>query len=86
MGKDKKLTTTAGCPVAHNQNVMTAGPRGPQLTPAQQTVLFENTARSLGDAPREIKVRHIGNCLKANPAYGKGVADALKIPLSDVSA
>jgi hypothetical protein len=20
MGKDKKLTTTAGCPVAHNQN------------------------------------------------------------------
>jgi len=31
MGKDKKLTTTAGCPVAHNQNVMTAGPRGPQL-------------------------------------------------------
>jgi len=27
----KKLTTNTGCPVAHNQNVMTAGPRGPQL-------------------------------------------------------
>jgi len=27
----KKLTTGAGCPVADNQNVMTAGPRGPQL-------------------------------------------------------
>ena len=27
----RKLTTNAGCPVAHNQNVMTAGPRGPQL-------------------------------------------------------
>jgi catalase len=27
----KKLTTNAGCPVAHNQNVQTAGPRGPQL-------------------------------------------------------
>ncbi|MCB2021802.1 MAG: catalase, partial [Burkholderiaceae bacterium] len=27
----KKLTTNAGCPVADNQNVMTAGPRGPQL-------------------------------------------------------
>ncbi len=27
----KKLTTAGGCPVAHNQNVMTAGPRGPQL-------------------------------------------------------
>lgn len=27
----KKLTTAAGCPVADNQNVKTAGPRGPQL-------------------------------------------------------
>jgi catalase len=27
----KKLTTNFGCPVADNQNVMTAGPRGPQL-------------------------------------------------------
>jgi catalase len=27
----KKLTTAAGCPVADNQNVLTAGPRGPQL-------------------------------------------------------
>ena len=26
-----KLTTNAGCPVADNQNVMTAGRRGPQL-------------------------------------------------------
>ena len=33
MGKsDKpKLTTTNGCPVADNQNTMTAGPRGPML-------------------------------------------------------
>lgn len=27
----KKLTTAAGCPVANNNNVMTAGPRGPML-------------------------------------------------------
>ena len=27
----KKLTTRAGAPVVDNQNVMTAGPRGPQL-------------------------------------------------------
>ena len=27
----RKLTTAAGCPVVDNQNVMTAGPRGPQL-------------------------------------------------------
>ena len=29
--KKQKLTTNAGCPVVDNQNVMTAGPRGPQL-------------------------------------------------------
>jgi catalase len=55
------------------------------MKPAQQQVLFENTARAMGDAPKEIKLRHIGNCLKADPAYGAGVAKALGIPLSDVS-
>jgi catalase len=54
------------------------------MSPAQQQVLFENTARAMGDAPREVKIRHIGNCLKADPAYGKGVAKALGIPLSEV--
>src|SRR4030043_244861 len=54
------------------------------IGPEKQKVLFENTARALGDAPKEIKMRHIGNCLKADPAYGKGVADALGIPLSVV--
>jgi catalase len=54
------------------------------MSPAQQKVLFENTARAMGDAPREVKTRHIGNCLKADPAYGQGVAKALGIPLSEV--
>ena len=54
------------------------------MTPKQQKALCENTGRAMGDAPKEIKVRHIGNCLKADPAYGKGVADALGIPMSDV--
>jgi len=45
----------------------------------QQQVLFENTARNLGDAPKEIKVRHIKNCLQADKAYGQGVANALNI-------
>lgn len=50
----------------------------------QQEALFANTARAMDDAPRPIKLRHIGNCMKADPAYGKGVADALGIPLSEV--
>lgn len=54
------------------------------MSPEQQKVLFENTARNMGDAPKEIKVRHIGNCLKADPAYGRGVADALGISLDEV--
>jgi catalase len=47
-----------------------------------RAVLFANTARAMGDAPKEIELRHIGNCLKADPAQGKGVADPLGIPLS----
>jgi len=54
------------------------------MSNAQQQVLFENTARAMGDAPKEIKIRHIGNCMKADKAYGQGVADALGIPLSEV--
>ena len=47
------------------------------MTPEQQQVLFDNTARAMGDAPEFIKLRHIGNCSKADPAYGAGVAKAL---------
>jgi catalase len=47
--------------------------------------LFENTARAMGDAPRQIKIRHIGNCFKADPAYGEGVARAMGIPMSEVA-
>ena len=54
------------------------------MTADKKKLLFANTARAIGGAPREIQIRHIGNCLKADPAYGKGVADALGIPLSEV--
>jgi len=54
------------------------------MSPAQQKVLFANTSRAMGDAPKEIKIRHIGICMKADPAYGKGVADSLGIPLSEL--
>ncbi len=47
------------------------------MAPAQQQALFDNTARSLGSAPREIQQRHVDNCTKADPAYGQGVARAL---------
>ena len=54
------------------------------MTPTQQQVLFENTARAMGDIPEEIKLRHIRNCMKADENYGKGVAKALNIPLEKI--
>jgi catalase len=53
---------------------------------AQGEALFGNTARAMGDASEEVKLRHIANCAKADPAYGEGVAAALGVPMSAVSA
>ncbi len=50
----------------------------------QRQALFGNTGRAMGDAPEEIKIRHIGNCMKADPDYGKGVAKALGISLDKI--
>ena len=47
------------------------------MSAEQQKALFGNTARAMGDAPRDIKIRHIGNCMKADSAYGEGVSKAL---------
>jgi len=47
------------------------------MPPDAQQRLFDNTARSLGDADRTIKERHVANCTKADPEYGRGVARAL---------
>ena len=56
------------------------------MRPEQQRVLFENTARSLGGAPKEIQLRHIRNCAKADPAYGHGVAEALGLKVEEAMA
>ena len=47
------------------------------MNESQKEALFGNTARAMGDAPEEIKRRHIQNCSKADPMYGQGVAKAL---------
>jgi len=55
------------------------------MSKEQQQVLFENTARNMGDTPKEIKIRHINNCLKADKAYGEGVANAAGIQISELN-
>jgi len=54
------------------------------MNPEQQKALFENTARALDNALKDIKLRHIGNCMKAGPAYGTGVADALGLSIYEI--
>lgn len=56
------------------------------MTQEKREVLFANTARAIGEAPREIQIRHIANCTKADPAYGAGVAAALRIDIAEVPA
>ena len=54
------------------------------MSAEQQLVLFENTARNMGDATLQIKHRHIRNTYQADPEYGKGVAAAMNIAINDV--
>lgn len=49
------------------------------MTAEEKQLLFDNTARAMGDAPTMIKIRHINNCMKADKAYGEGVAKSLGI-------
>ena len=54
------------------------------MTDDQKRVLYANTARNMGDSTLQIKHRHINNCYQADPEYGKGVAEALHIPIDYV--
>ena len=54
------------------------------MTHEQQKVLCENTARHMnGEVELFIMQRHVRNCYKADPEYGKGMAKALGISLED---
>ncbi|MCD8809506.1 catalase [Mammaliicoccus sciuri] len=53
-------------------------------SPEQQQRIFQNTANEMQGTTDEVKHRHIRNCYKADPDYGKGVADALGIDINSV--
>jgi len=57
----------------------------PRTHRAARSRAIIGTARSIGGAPRDIQMRHIGNCLKCDPAHGRGIADALGIELDAVA-
>ncbi|PLC48323.1 catalase [Pollutimonas subterranea] len=43
----------------------------------QKQALFDNTARAISGASRDVQERHISHCTQADPAYGAGVAAAI---------
>lgn len=51
------------------------------MSDEQRQVLFANTARAIDGAPDFVKRRHIANCMKADPEYGRGIAEALGLAL-----
>lgn len=54
------------------------------MSAEQKQALYDNTMRHMGNAPKEIKIRHIVNCWKVEPAYGEGVARACGIPMQEI--
>lgn len=56
------------------------------MSKEEQQRLFANTARNMQGTTKEVQLRHIVNCFRADPAYGEGVAEALGIPMSEVEA
>ena len=53
------------------------------MTAEDQKATCENTARAMADSEIFIKQRHIRNCFRADPSYGKGVAEALGLSLEE---
>ena len=49
------------------------------MTPEEKQRLFDNTARAMKGVSRDVMERHVANCRRADPAYGDGVARALKL-------
>ena len=55
------------------------------MSESQKRLLFTNTAAAIGGAQQFIWIRHIRNCYKADPDYGKGVAEALGLSMQVVN-
>jgi len=78
--KDERPDLGGGIPAARKRYLTIAGILFRLLTPAQRRSLYRRTASSLGSAPRTIRRRLAGNCGRADPAFGSGVAAALGLP------
>ncbi|MER1966961.1 catalase [Castellaniella sp. GW247-6E4] len=48
------------------------------MSPEQQQALFDNTARAIAGVSKDVQDQHVEHCTQADPAYGAGVAAAIK--------
>lgn len=48
------------------------------MSDVQKQALFDNTARAITGVTADIQAKHIEHCTQADPAYGAGVAAAIK--------
>jgi catalase len=62
-----------------NDDYSQAGDLFRLMNPAQKQHLIDNIVGAMKTVPRDIQLRQIGHFLKADPAYGKGVANGLGI-------
>jgi len=65
---------------AGNDDYGQAGALFRLMSPAQRDLLMDNLAGALTGVPEAIQLRQIGHFLKADPAYGGGVARRLGLP------
>ena len=68
-----------------NDDYTQAGDLFRLMPAAKQQELIDNIVGALASVPRFIQVRQIGHFLKADPAYGAGVAKGLCIDLAEVT-
>ena len=54
------------------------------MSAEQKEALYGNTARAMGDATKQVKLRHINNCAKAHKDYAIGIAKLLGISESEI--
>lgn len=55
------------------------------MSSEQRNILFANTAANIGGVTKEVQVRHLRNCYKADPAYGEGIAKILGISVNEIA-
>ena len=69
-----------------NEDYQQAGDLFRLMSADQKAQLIGNIVGAMRDVPRFIQIRQIGHFMKADPAYGKGVADGLGIDLGEVES